>query len=64
MDWKAFLQIMVIEEKAAWDKYQVAMELADDPGVRELMKKLRDEEEYHVRFLEGEYERLVKESGK
>lgn len=60
MDWMGFLKVMVIEEKAAWEKYQVAAEMADDPKVRELMEKLRDEEEYHVRFLEGEYARLEK----
>ncbi len=58
MDWAGFIQIMVIEEKAAWEKYQVAMELADEPKLKALFEKLRDEEDYHVRFLEGEYERL------
>ena len=60
MDWKGFLKVMVIEEKAAWEKYEVAMQLADDPSVHALMEKLRDEEEYHVRFLEGELDRLEK----
>ena len=51
---------MIIEEKAARDKYQLAMDLADDPKVKAVFGKLRDEEAFHVDFLEGEYARLEK----
>jgi rubrerythrin len=58
MDWLGFLRVMVIEEKGAQQKYQLAMELAEDPDVRALFERLRDEEAFHVQFLEGEYDRL------
>lgn len=58
MDWLGFLKVMIIEEKGAQQKYQLAMDLADDPEVRSLFERLRDEESFHVQFLEGEYERL------
>lgn len=61
MDWLGFLRVMAIEEKAAQEKYQVAMDLADDPQVRALFQKLRDEEAFHVDFLEGEYARLERQ---
>jgi rubrerythrin len=60
MDWLNFLKVMVIEEKAARDKYQIAVDLADDPAIRAVFERLRDEEAFHVDFLEGEYGRLEK----
>ena len=60
MDWIGFLKVMIIEEKAAEQKYQVAMEMAQDPQVRAAMEKLRDEETFHVSFLENEVSRLEK----
>jgi rubrerythrin len=60
MDWLNFLKVMIIEERAARDKYQVAVDLADDPAIRAVFEKLRDEEDFHADFLEGEYERLEK----
>ena len=60
MDWLNLLKMMVIEEKAARDKYQVAVDLADDPAIRAVFERLRDEEAFHADFLEGEYERLEK----
>jgi rubrerythrin len=60
MDWLNFLKVMIIEEKAARDKYQLAMDLADDPNVKAIFEKLRDEEAFHANFLEGEYARLEK----
>jgi rubrerythrin len=67
MDWLNFLKVMIIEEKAARDKYQLAMDLADDPNVKAIFEKLRDEEAFHANFLEGEYarlEKLLKKGGK
>ncbi|MCS7286417.1 MAG: hypothetical protein RMK30_04950 [Anaerolineae bacterium] len=58
MDWLNFLKVMMIEEMAARDKYQLAMELADDPQIKAIFEKLRDEEAFHANFLEGEYNRL------
>ncbi len=60
MDWLNFLKVMIIEERAARDKYQVAVDLADDPAIKAVFEKLRDEEDFHADFLEGEYERLEK----
>jgi rubrerythrin len=60
MDWLNFLKVMVIEERAAREKYQVAVELADDPNIKAVFERLRDEEAFHADFLEGEYERLEK----
>ena len=60
MDWLSFLKVMIIDEKAAREKYQLAAEQADDPEVKAVFEKLRDEEAFHVDFLEGEYARLQK----
>ena len=60
MDWLNFLKVMIIEERAASDKYQLAVDLADDPAIRAVFERLRDEETFHADFLEGEYARLEK----
>lgn len=60
MDWLSFLKIMAMEEHAARAKYQLAMDLAEDEALKAFFKKLRDEEEFHAQFLEGEYEKLRK----
>ncbi len=60
MDILGFLKVMIIEEKGAREKYQVAVDESDDPKVREVFERLRDEEAFHVSFLENEYERLQK----
>lgn len=58
MDWLNFLKVMVVEERAARDKYQLAVDLADDPAIKAVFERLRDEEAFHADFLEGECERL------
>jgi len=60
MDWLNFLKMMVIEERAARDKYQLAADLAGDQTIRAVFERLRDEEAFHADFLEGEYEKLEK----
>ena len=60
MDTLGFLKVMVIEEKGAREKYQLAAEMAEDAQTREMFEKLRDEEAFHIEFLEGEYDRLEK----
>ena len=60
MEWLDFLKAMIIVEKAAREKYQLAMDLAEDPEIKAVFEKLRDEEAFHVDFLEGEYARLQK----
>ncbi len=63
MDWLGFLKVMMLEEQAARDKYQLALDLAEDPEVKKVFEKLRDEEAFHVDFLQEEYERLKKALG-
>ena len=58
MDWLNFLKVMPIEERAARDKYQVAVDLADGPVIRAVFERLRDEEAFHADFLQGDYARL------
>jgi rubrerythrin len=60
MDWLSFLKIMAMEEHAARAKYQLAMDLAEDQGLKAFFERLRDEEAFHAQFLEGEYEKLAK----
>jgi hypothetical protein len=37
------------------------MDLAEDEEMIEFFRRLRDEEEFHAQFLEGEYEKLEKQ---
>lgn len=61
MDWLNFLKVMVLDEQAARAKYHLAMNLAEDAKLKEFFAKLRDEEAFHVQFLEGEYAKLEKD---
>jgi rubrerythrin len=66
MDWLSFLKIMAMEEHAARAKYQLAMDLAEDKHLKAFFERLRDEEAFHAKYLEGEYEKLerkLKEEG-
>jgi rubrerythrin len=58
MDWVAFLNVMIEDEKAAIRKYQLAMEQADSEPLKAIFKRLADEESFHVDFLEEEISRL------
>jgi rubrerythrin len=60
MDWLSFLKIMAMEEHAARAKYQLAMDLTEDNDLKAFFQRLRDEEEFHAQYLEGEYEKLEK----
>jgi len=60
MDWLNLLKVMMLDEKAAQAKYQLAVDLAKDPEVRAVFERLRDEEVVHLQLLEGEYVRLEK----
>ena len=60
MDTLNFLKVMIIEEKGAIEKYQVAADTAEEPEVKAAFEKLRDEEAFHVNILEAEYERMHK----
>ncbi len=60
MDWLNFLKVMAVDEKAARDKYQMAAELAETDELKAVFERLRDEEAFHVEYLEGEYAKLAK----
>ena len=58
MDWQTFLNVMIEDEKAALAKYKIALEKADSEPLRTVLKRLMDEEAFHVDFLEQEIRRL------
>ncbi len=58
MDWQTFLMVMVEDERAAINKYRVALEKADSEPLRTVLERLMHEEEFHVDFLEQEIHRL------
>jgi rubrerythrin len=58
MDWVAFLNIMIEDEKAAINKYRLALEQADSEELKTVLERLMHEEEFHVDFLEEEIRRL------
>ena len=60
MNWKQFFEIMIIDEEAAKDKYNKALEVTDDAEVREVLERLRDEEQFHIDYLEENWSRLAK----
>jgi rubrerythrin len=49
---------MIEDEKAAINKYRLAMELADSEKLKTVLERLMHEEEFHVDFLEEEIRRL------
>lgn len=58
MNWISFMKAMALEEHAARARYNWAAETADSPKLRAVFEKLRDEEEFHAQFLEGEQRKL------
>ena len=58
MDWQTFLRVMIEDEKAAINKYRVAVEVADSGQLKAVLERLLHEEEFHVDFLEQEIRRL------
>ena len=60
LTWEMFFQMMIAEEKAAYNKYKLAMETAESPELKKVMERLMNEEAIHAEVLEGEYERLTK----
>ena len=60
MDLAQFLKIMEMEERAAYAKYQWAMEQTDDAALKAVFKRLRDEEAVHADFLQYERAKLEK----
>ena len=58
MDWITFLKVMIEDEKAAANKYQLAIEEADSKALEAALKRLMAEEEIHIDLLEHEISRL------
>jgi len=58
MDWVTFLSVMIEDEKAAINKYRLALEQADSEELKAVLERLMREEEFHVDFLEEEIRRL------
>jgi rubrerythrin len=63
MDWQTFLNVMIEDEKAAMAKYKIALETADSQSLKEVLKRLMDEEAFHVDFLEQEIRRIQQVQG-
>jgi rubrerythrin len=58
MDWVSFLNVMIEDERAAINKYRIAMEKAEAPELKSVLAKLMHEEEFHIDFLQQEIRRL------
>ena len=58
MDWVTFLNVMIEDEKAAINKYQLAIDQADSKKLKTLFEQLMGEEEVHIDLLKHEINRL------
>ena len=58
MDWMTFLKVMIEDEKAAINKYQLAVERADSGKLKDALERLLYEEQVHIDLLEEEIRRL------
>jgi rubrerythrin len=58
MDWVTFLKVMIEDEKAAFNKYQQAIEVADSKKLKDVLVILRNEEQVHIDILESEIGRI------
>jgi rubrerythrin len=60
VDLAQFLKIMEMEERAAYAKYNWAMEQTDNPDLKAVFRRLRDEEAVHADYLQYERAKLEK----
>jgi rubrerythrin len=58
MNWQQFFKLMIIDEQAAKAKYEAALAVADNPEIRAILERLRDEEAFHVDYIEEGLARL------
>jgi len=58
MDWVTFLNVMIEDEKAAINKYRLAVEQADSKKLKTVLERLMHEEQVHIDLLEEEIRRL------
>ncbi len=52
MNWRQFIRVMKIDERAAQSKYRIAAKSAKSQAIREIFEKLAYEEEVHIDVLE------------
>lgn len=52
MNWRQFIRVMKIDERAAQAKYKVAAKAAKSQAIRDIFDKLAYEEEVHIDVLE------------
>lgn len=52
MNWKQFIRVMKIDERAARAKYQSVAKAAESQAIRDVFGKLAYEEEVHIGVLE------------
>jgi len=58
MDWVTFLNVMIEDEKAAINKYRLAVEQAESGKLKTALERLMHEEQVHIDLLEEEIRRL------
>ena len=51
MNWRQFIRVMKIDERAACAKYKAASKAAKNQSIKEIFEKLAYEEEVHVDVL-------------
>lgn len=52
MNWRQFIRVMKIDERAAQAKYRVAARAAKSQSIKDIFDKLAYEEEIHIDVLE------------
>ena len=52
MNWRQFIQVMKIDERAARAKYRTAARAARNDAISDIFNKLAYEEEVHIGVLE------------
>jgi rubrerythrin len=60
VDLAQFLKIMEMEERAAYAKYNWAMEQTENDDLKAIFRRLRDEEAVHADYLQYERAKLEK----
>ena len=51
MNWRQFIRIMKIDERAAKSKYLAASKVAKSQAIKDVLEKLAYEEEVHIDVL-------------
>ncbi|MDO8473274.1 MAG: hypothetical protein Q7T05_05585 [Dehalococcoidia bacterium] len=59
MNWKQFIAVMKVDERAASAKYRLAAKAAENLAIKDVFEKLAAEEEVHIGVL-TDFERDLK----